>query len=898
MGDLFTRPVCLLGDRGPVPAITDELRGLAGGAAAVLPRFLSVADFMKGVEVAGDRDAQTVVDIASEWGSARWSKVADDTGLQIALYGQLADKGYFRGAARQFSVMREVVKLFHELEDRGARLGEDDVPEALAGEAELVRTLWEYHASDETDAHAFWLRLRRLGRLGDVFDLPLVAVDDGSFPRHITEFIGKVRERQEVPVLSPVHGEPGRFLAGLWEAGTPAPEAGDAVRARLGGTRLVEGEDFEAAAGAAVAEVRRLLDEGHKRIGVVLFDRVLARRAHALAADEGILIEDRSGWISSTLLVGATLLAYCELMDGEATPTDLLDFVSSPGVYFGYDKEAREAAVNELVRLMAPPRAETAEGAREGGRAAAGADALLAGAGTVVLQDLRKELRESPIVGARTRTLHGWIAGLLKALGSQMLRRIFTRDEPAIEIAQMLSSHLEKVGDAPEELTLGQFRAWLSDLMETETISPAHPEESSVSFYSLGQAWLRKHDALVVLGADNMSLPSAPEFVFFNSALREQVGLPGNEETIREEKRRLATLLEGQERPVTVIWPKLDFERQGRQASPLFEMLATALGLKTETGQAQPSPRASDLEHPPVPIAAAEARIPLDLFPRRFGVSSYDMLMACPFRYFGAKVLRLEDEEDEDDPLAGPGYGKVVHGVLQRFNEEVAPRSADMAVAGLEAELWRIAKEVFTEDPGLAGMTGEIGLARFSRSIPELCKLEKERRASGWVFHEAEMDVECPQPMGKLPDFQLRGKVDRVDRKGEGDASTYAVIDYKTVAESKLKESARPDGEFPQIATYAHLLQEAGRFTVEECLLVRVRDRGGSIAHEVTLDGGYPLRVRDRLVRVIKRMLEKASLPANGRESVTCPHCHIRGLCRRPLWRAGGTAPEDGGEGP
>ncbi len=866
--------MCLLPDLGLAPAIGRELSRLGGGRAQALPHFMLPGAFLAGVEALGGGRAADVACLAAEWESSRWGGVADDTRLQIILHGLLAGGEYFRGAAQSFPVMREMVGLFRELEDAAAELpGEGEFPPALEAEAELVRRLWQAHAgSDESLGR----RLQGLERLGGTFDLPLVVVDGGTFPAHLARFIDRVGESSEVHVLEPAPGDTGRFLAALWDGGQPAPEAGAGTLGRLAGTRFVEGEDFEAAAHAAIGEIRRHLGEGCGHVGVVLFGRVLARRVQALAANGDLLISDQSGWISSTLLVGATLLAYCDLVGGEASLAEVADFVASPGVFFDYAADVRDRAVGELREL--------ARGVPGRGGAAA-----LDGAQSVVLRDIARELRESPLAGSGARTLRDWVARLLEALDGRALGGVFRGDAPAIEITRMLSSHLGKLRADDDPLDFRQFRAWLSDLMEENPIAPAR-HRSPVSFVSLEGAWLRVHDALVVLGADDSTLPAAPEFVFFNGALREQIGLPGTSEMLARQRRRLAMLLESHPR-VSVVWAKVDFDGQIRQESPLFETLRSVTGARVEHAAHAPGDRGEEVAFPPSQVDGASVAVPPALFPRRFGISGYDSLMGCPFRYFGERVLRLPGDDGDDAPRE---FGSAVHRVLQRFNLEVAPESDGMAEKDMGDALLRIAREEFGKE---GGMAGEIGLASFGRCVPALCGLERRRRRDGWSFHAAEEEVEDPGEVGGPGGVVLAGKVDRIDRRVGGDGrETYAVLDYKTSGAVSLREGSKADGERPQVAAYAHLLERTRRVVVEQCLLVRVRDRQADIEHEVRLEGDYPRRVHERLVSLVGAMLaDGVPLPANGRER-TCAGCHIKGLCRRPLWRGG--PPPGGGPGP
>ncbi len=879
--DSFQPPICLLGDMALSVEISDSISRMSGGKGAFLPLFVSYDSFLESVAASCDTalDFRSVAKLASEWRSSRWGHVASDTALQILLYGLLEERNYFM-SARRFPVMREIISLFKEMESEGIQLpetldgferllGEEKDRRALgalAQEAQVVITLWHCHMQTSVSLKS---RIKGLNRLRGSANVPFVVVDGGQMPRCLSDFVNEVAGRCEVHVLEPCFGRVGKVLLDCWDSDGSVDK--DGLSGHFDSMRMVEGADFEMAAHAVIGEIRKHSIEGRKRIGVVLFDRVLARRTQALAGGEGILIDDKSGWVSSTLLVGSMLLLYCDLVNKDASMGHLADFIMSPGVFYDFDQAEVERGVQEAAKIL-----------HSHGRKASLPD--LDKVDSLVLKDIISEIAGSPMGKSGPHRLHKWISLLLEATGTRALKGVFRGDAPALEIVQMLSSHLRPLADEPIILDYQQFRSWLHDLLEENFIAPAD-NESEVSFVSLRQAWMRRYDALVMLGPSTGTLPATTEFVFFNSSLRMQLGLKGDADLIAEQKRMVAMLLERHEH-VSVVWSRTGHDGQNFQQSPLFDILGSALDVSPHLFNQLPvRAGAGKLKFPPERAFETLVSLPQHLFPPRFSVSSYETLMSCPFLYFGEKLLGLcEREEGEGSDRRDFGYR--VHTILQHFADEVLAKRENLSWEDLMSAIESIAVEEFGK---VKGMKGEIGLAQFKRFVGSLCSFEKSRHEKGWMFDRAEYEIKSDRiSLGSGAMVSLVGKIDRIDRKTRDGREVYSVIDYKTLARERLKEMvSRADGESPQVALYAHLLQLEENLEIEDCLYVHLRDKDEKVEYSIGADRAYASDLYDRLVELIRQMERGTPLPANGRER-RCGNCHMAGLCRKPLWSVEG----------
>lgn len=212
---------------------------------------------------------------------------------------------------------------------------------------------------------------------------------------------------------------------------------------------------------------------------------------------------------------------------------------------------------------------------------------------------------------------------------------------------------------------------------------------------------------------------------------------------------------------------------------------------------------------------------------RVFSVSQLESYGACPFQFFGERVLRLRPPEDLREDLSPMERGSLLHEVLFEFMKRRTAqglpdlwRCTDAEGAQAEAELLHIARERLERmdlpDPfweadrdALLGTGGKPGLLR------EYLRHERGRHtplearffevafgprmsAAGPVDETLSSDE--PVMVGSV---RLRGRVDRVEI-GQG---VFSIIDYKTgQAHSGLEDIRR--GLSLQLPLYLRAVQQ------------------------------------------------------------------------------------------
>ncbi len=195
---------------------------------------------------------------------------------------------------------------------------------------------------------------------------------------------------------------------------------------------------------------------------------------------------------------------------------------------------------------------------------------------------------------------------------------------------------------------------------------------------------------------------------------------------------------------------------------------------------------------------------------------------ACPFRYFLAHVLRLDERDDPEEIVAigSLDLGRLIHTVLERFLGEVLQREAGPPAP---AEPWTnadrariaaIAGEVFTayEDAGLTGrpLLWRRTQAQVLDDLDAFLTADDAHRASGGL---TPVQVEMPFGLrGEAPltlqladgrELTFRGYADRVDEGADG---RLVVLDYKTGKdryEKKLDADPVQEGRTLQLGVYA-----------------------------------------------------------------------------------------------
>lgn len=624
----------------------------------------------------------------------------------------------------------------------------------------------------------------------------------------------------------------------------------DAPLGRIALHRCADGEDE---AERAAACVLRHLQAGRTPVALVATDRVLQRRINALLASRGVqagaTLRDETGWRLSTTHAAAQLMAALRAAAPLASSDDVLDWLKLAPAF---DAQALRALEQRLRR-------DTVRGWRQAVRLTQG-EALTA----------QVEALRAPLAGARA--VCDWLAATRVLLQGCGLWNLLTEDDAGRAVIAALGLDDAGLADwrdlpaAQRRVGLAEFTRWVADALEGASFRPPHGAQAQVVVLPLAQLPLRAFAALVLPGADEQRLPAAPEPPGpWSSAQRAALHLPTREQLMLEQAAAWAQALRVPE--VDLLWRHGDDSGEPLQPSPLVQALEPGdMAVATAPGADPRVPRsvAARPTSRPAPGGAALPVLPLS-------ASSYEMLRACPYRFFALRQLGLQEEGELDVDLDKRDWGNWLHLTLHGFHEALrdAPGADRLALIDTAAEQ-------ATERLGLHEAPGEF--MPFAAAWPALrdsyLRWLAQHEAAGAVFEAAEQTLERA-----CGDLQLRGRIDRIDRLPGG---TPLLIDYKTEALKRSQERIKAGSEETQLPFYALL---AGVDAPRAAYLNLAEREAEPHLLELSDLPQLAAQLYEGMAHDVQRIAAGAPLPALGEGSV-CDWCAARGLCRKDFWKS------------
>jgi RecB family exonuclease len=335
----------------------------------------------------------------------------------------------------------------------------------------------------------------------------------------------------------------------------------------------------------------------------------------------------------------------------------------------------------------------------------------------------------------------------------------------------------------------------------------------------------------------------------------------------------------------TLAGAGLDSEKCVTPAARIFEYEALALK-PVETSHLSPSAR----------IAAARR---LEDRTRRasgvtdapdmaaYSVSALERYQDCPFKFFAADVLRLE-EPVEDEPMRSPrARGRFLHEVFQRFFEawdaaghgtitvdliDEARTVFERVVAPMLAELPEA--DAALERARLFGSAVSTGIAEI------VLGLEASRPAAvreRWLEYRFEGEFTLGSSAGRR--VSLKGVADRIDLL---EGHRLRVIDYKSGSAPSPRRAL-------QAAVYALCAKErldardGSTWAVDEAAYIALSGKRPLVAvvSAGASDASPALgSARDRLFQIVDS-IEQGAFPPRPHEIRMCTYCAYPSVCRK-----------------
>ncbi len=759
----------------------------------------------------------------------------------------------------------------------------------LQFEARLVFELWHAMQSGEEldNARAYQWRLAKLASQAKQPLFVLRTSDWNSLEQHFLEQYSvtakvmvcdlrkMVKDHPGVvsqaltPTLSPKDSEP--FGSPLLRGEVPVVgeesllQQSANLRAQdivpLGGNlSFFAATSLEQEARAAAMQVRLWLQQGKRDIAIVAQDRVVARRMRALLERAQVLVTDETGWTFATLSVSTVLDRWLTALQSDFYHHDLLDLLKSPFIFSDMAPAERKAAVYQLEQLLRKQGVVT------------GLEKFIAlTRHDIELHQPLARLRQAAELFApgKKKSLPEWLVVLRESLRVLGIDTSLQQDDAGAQLLQSLEEWQQELKDDQGRYRFNEWRRWLAQQLDTQTYRDGSID-STVRFTHLAATRWRVFDAVVLLGCDAEHLPGIGDGGrWFNDAVRSSLNLPTRSSHAARQRDDLLALLTLND-CVLVTWQK---DRHGEEGllSSCLEILRDLheLTYADDLSEQQLLAFLEAEETRIVELDGVEKPSPsvaTDTVPASVSISAYNSLVACPYQFYARYILRLNELDEVQEGIEKRDYGERVHEILRQFHERYA-KVSEHPMIELEAVMRQISEVVFA-DLLQQDFSARAWLARWYTTLPNYLDWQVKTEAQGWHYAKSESAFDW-----KLEGVNLRGRIDRLDIRGE----EKRVLDYKTQSEQVLRNKLREPGEDVQLACYAYAHEAAdAAFVSIENGKVKVVEPSHDMPQLSQLNA-------ERLVNVMANLHAGAGLPANG-INATCEYCEMRGVCRKGEW--------------
>jgi len=480
---------------------------------------------------------------------------------------------------------------------------------------------------------------------------------------------------------------------------------------------------------------------------------------------------------------------------------------------------------------------------------------------------LKNENRPSPGAWARH------FSALLEAAGFPGERALDSDEFQTRAKWHETLAELAKLERIAKEMSLPEAFAFLRQLCAD---TPFQPESLEAPIQILGvleSAGLR-FDCLWVSGLTDEAWPmDARPNPFIPVALQKKAGIPqASAESSLALDRRITEEWQAAASEVIFSFPTKEEDRN-LAPSPLIA------GIPEGTLELPQYPRYRDLlfrqknlvntqdpNGPPVPPGAV-----------RGGTRVLADQAACPFRAFARWRLAAERLEEPSPGLDARDRGKLLHALMREIWSELKA-SSSLSEQNLAPVIHRAAAAAVKE-VGLEGRFAELERERLAKLADEWLFLEKKRAGFEVVAVEEKRSLH-------LFGLEFSSRIDRMDRL---DAGGHVLIDYKTGGGSitpKHWEGPRPDD--PQLPLYASAAEEQlAAVAFARLRPGAMRFMGFSRADKL-IPGVQLYRDWPSLIAAWKKDAESLGAAfAAGEASVdpkhdlkTCQSCDLQTLCR------------------
>jgi RecB family exonuclease len=451
------------------------------------------------------------------------------------------------------------------------------------------------------------------------------------------------------------------------------------------------------------------------------------------------------------------------------------------------------------------------------------------------------------------------------------------------------------------EEAAAMIRRWI----EGQTFAP-RSGAGGVHIVDADSARYGDFDEVQLGGLIETEWPERPRrSIFYSPGVLRELGWPPDQERIDGARHAFVDLLRLPARRITVSTFTLEDDAVVSSSS-FLDAVETA-GLEAIEDTAATHPRVFEWEalgiEPPYvdrlePGAAAWARHRIAAPPRSdrhrgataghvavsFSLSALERYQDCPFKFFAADVLRLEEVPEDELTLSPRARGRFIHEVFQHFFEAWGART-------ITPEALDEARALFTEvaEPLLARLPGPeaalertrlFGSAIAMGTVDVVLGIEASRSVTvkeRLLEHPLAGDFTLGGNDGRTA--SLRGIADRIDLL---EGRKLRVIDYKSGSAPQPKRAL-------QVPVYALAAAErltardGERWSVDEAAYVAFSGKRAlvPIVKAGTSDPSSILNAARARVFEILDAIDRGEFPPRPHDPVICGWCAYSSVCRK-----------------
>ncbi len=617
-------------------------------------------------------------------------------------------------------------------------------------------------------------------------------------------------------------------------------------------------------------------------IGIVISDRMLARRIRAVLEEQGIQPSDMGGWTLSTTSAATIIEVLLDAIENNFKKDALLDLLSSPFLsnnhlpdspyaqqtfqFKKYLKQHRNTTVDSIDTMIV-----LAEQCFESQETHC-INMLNAIKSACLPLDVCKQSGEYPLF-----QLSDHLINALKQLG---IYNELQTDIAGQQLIETLDLHIQSTRSNSIKINWKEWRQWLSDLLEHNYFIPPQTDKR-ITLCGFEHTDNMKFDAVIIAGVEENRLSKSRHRTFFNEKVCYELGLPTSHEENAINFVRFRQLIQQSNKVLLSAEMEMNGEPQEICAwvklINLFSEQAYSTDIiNTELDEiinAYNIYQQSKHDFSQLKTLPAQTNSPAELIPTSISATQYQSLVDCPYQYFAKYMLGLHDQQTADD-FEASDYGMLVHQCLYEFhfNTEynIAKQFNEKNLTHLIDHLCELSTTIFMQ-AAFPTTVKQGWLQRWLNNVPAYMQWMVER-----AIHWHPMRGESLLQTHINEKFTLYGQIDRIDT----DSQQLAVIDYKTGSTKATKKSIL-NGELVQLPFYA-LLDD--NITQAEYLSLGLQNevRSNTPLNEQEISHLKSLH-KTRIVNLINALLNEAKLFALG-DDTTCRVCDYQGLCRKQHW--------------